>query len=175
MSMRETRPAIAELVSAGELREVRVEGWREPAFLHPQARLPRQIDALALLSPWDPVVCHRERAARLFDFDYRVEIFVPKAKRKWGYYVLPFLLGDRLVARVDLKAERKKRRLQVLASYAEPGVDQRQVADALAGELETMARWLELDGIDVGRRGGFAPALRSAVNGPSRRRAKGLT
>ena len=159
----EARPRIAELVEAGELREVRVERWREPTYLYPKARLPRQIDASALLSPFDPVIWYRDRAARLFDFDYRIEIYVPRAKRRWGYYVLPFLLRDRLVARVDLKADRSERRLLVLAAYIEPDVDQLQVSDALADELRTMAYWLELDDVLVGRRGGFASALGQAL------------
>lgn len=163
MPAREARQRIAELVAAGELREVRIGGWREPAFLHREAPLPLRIDASALLSPFDPVVWYRPRTARLFDFDYRLEIFVPREKRRWGYYVLPFLLGDRLVARVDLKADRVERCLLVLAAYLEPAAGPGAVADALAAELGTMAAWLGLDSVAVARRGGFARALAAAV------------
>src|SRR5262247_839914 len=142
--IRDTRRRIAELVEEGELREVRVEEWREAAYLHPAARATRKIEAAALLSPFDPVVWYRPRVARLFAFDYRIEIFTPQEKRRWGYYVLPFLLGERLVARVDLKADRAARRLLTLAAYVEAGTDPGAVADALAAELWTMAAWLEL-------------------------------
>ncbi len=163
MSVRDARPRLAELVGSGELQAVRVEGWREPALLYPQARLPRQIEASALLSPFDPVVWFRPRAARLFHFDFRFEIFVPKEKRRWGAYVLPFLLGERLVARVDLKSDRTDRRLSVLAAYAEPGADTLAVAVALAAELGTLAAWLGLDSVAVARRGNLARALAKAV------------
>ena len=163
MSIREARPRLAELVEAGELREVRVEGWREQVYLHAEAPLPRRINASALLSPFDPVIWYRERAARLFDFDYRIEIYVPQATRKWGYYCLPFLQGDRLVARVDLKAERKERRLLVRAAFIEADAEPAAVSDALAAELRTLARWLELDGITVERRGTLASALGRAL------------
>ena len=163
MPIREARQRIAELVEAGELRKAKVEGWSEPAYLHPEAMAPQRIDAAALLSPFDPVVWHRPRAARLFGFDYRVEIFTPQEKRRWGYYVLPFLLGERLVARVDLKADRAARRLLTLAAYIETGADSGAVADALAAELWAMAAWLKLDSVSVERRNGFARTLAAAV------------
>ncbi len=163
MPIREARQRIAELVEAGDLREAQVEGWREPAYLHPKAKLPGRIEAAALLSPFDPVVWYRPRAARLFDFDYRIEIFTPQEKRRWGYYVLPFLLGERLVARVDLKADRAGKRLMVLAAYVEPETKPGAVADALAAELSAMAGWLGLEAVSVERRVGFARELAAAV------------
>jgi hypothetical protein len=163
MPIKDARLRLAELVGAGELEMVRVESWREPAYLYPQAPLPPRIDAAALLAPFDPVIWFRRRAARLFDFEYRFEIFTPAEKRRWGSYVLPFLLGERLVARVDLKADRAERRLLVLAAYLEPHANAGTVADALAAELRLLAAWLELDAISVGRRGSFARPLAAAV------------
>ncbi len=163
MPVRDARPRIAELVEEGDLREVRVEGWNKPAYLHARARLPRSVHTAALLSPFDPVVWFRPRVARLFGFEYRIEIFVPREKRTWGYYVLPFLLGDRLVARVDLKADRKAARLCVMTAYAEPTAKPAPVARALAAELHTMAAWLDLSSVHVGRRGGLARQLKLEV------------
>jgi uncharacterized protein len=159
MPVRVARDRLAELIEAGELRQVRVEGWREPAYLHPEAKLPPRIEAASLLSPFDPVVWYRPRTERLFHFEYRLEIYVPREKRRWGYYVLPFLLGDRLVARVDLKADRPARRLQVLAAYLEPNANSTAVAEALTQELQSWAAWLDLDSVAVNRHNRFARTL----------------
>jgi uncharacterized protein YcaQ len=159
MAPREARQRVAELAADGALRTVQVEGWREPAFLHPDARIPRAVGAAALLSPFDPVVWFRRRAERLFGFDYRIEIYVPKEKRKYGYYVLPFLRGDRLAGRVDLKADRADGCLRVLGAYVEAHADLDDVASALAVELRTMAGWLGLSEVSVARRGSLARPL----------------
>jgi len=163
MPVRDARQPVAELAAAGDLIETRVQGWREPAWLHPKARHLKRTDAAALLSPFDPVVWFRPRLARLFHFDHRFEIFVPEPKRRWGCYVLPFLMGDRLVARVDLKADRSGRRLLVLAAWKEKEVDADEVAEALAAEVRTLASWLELDAVVVMRRGDFAKPLAAAI------------
>ncbi len=163
MKTGEARPRIAELVAAGELREIRVEGWREPAYRAGDAEPAGSVDACALLSPFDPLIWFRPRARRLFGFDYRFEIFVPAAARKWGSYVLPFLLGDRLAARVDVKADRPRGRLLVPGAFLEPAADAETVAAALAAELRTLAAWLGLDGVRVGRRGNLASRLSRAL------------
>jgi uncharacterized protein YcaQ len=159
------KPRIDELVEEGELEVVGVEGWRGPAYRYVDAEAPEEIDAQALLAPFDPLIWCRPRIQRLFDFEYKVEIFVPRLKRQWGNYVLPFLLGDRLVGRVDLEADRKKRVLEVHAAYLEPGADGNLVAESLADELWAMADWLDLDDVNVGRRGSLVIPLRGAVAG----------
>jgi uncharacterized protein YcaQ len=163
LSIGESRPRLAELVEAGVLRQVAVEGWREPGYLHRDAQLPRQVKGTALLSPFDPVIWSRQRVARLFNFDYRFEIFVPAAQRKWGSYVLPFLQGERLTARVDLNADRGMRRLLVVAAYGEPDADARTVVPALVAELKTLAAWLGLNRVAACCRGNLGRPLAAAL------------
>lgn len=163
LKMPDARPLLAELVEDGLLQQVNVEGWKDPAYLHPEAKRPRSIRTRALLSPFDPVVWFRPRAERLFDFHYRIEIYVPEPKRVHGYYVLPFLLDDELVGRVDLKADRKAGVLRVKGSFAEDGADRPRTCTELAGALHEMATWLDLDEVEIQKNGDLASQLAKAI------------
>lgn len=159
----QSKSAIADLVATGELEPVQVEGWTAPAYLRAGQPVPRVDRGTALLCPFDPLIFFRPRIERLFGFHYRIEIYTPAAKRRYGYYVWPLLLDGDLVARVDLKADRSAGVLQVIGAFIEPGQDARRVADAMAGELQTMATWLGLAGVTAGERGDLAGALRRAL------------
>ena len=138
------KPLVSELVEQGVLREVAVDGWQDKAYVHRSAKLPRKLYATALLSPFDSLVWCRPRNERLFNFHYRIEIYTPKEKRKFGYYVLPFMMNGQMVGRVDLKADRENSKLLVQSVHTERGVKRSAVNDALTTELRLMASWLGL-------------------------------
>lgn len=156
-------PRLQELLEMNQLQQVEVEGWSEPAWLAVGARLPRKIDGACLLSPFDPLIWCRPRLERLFDFHYRLEIYVPESRRRWGYYVLPFRMGDEIVARVDLKADRSASTLRVQSAHLEESARAGPVAEALARELRMLATWLQLDRVQIRRRGDFDRALRRCL------------
>ncbi len=162
------RQALAELVEEGRLVPATVREWDRPAYLHPEARRPRRIGARALLSPFDPVVWNRDRALRLFGFHYRIEIYTPPAKRRYGYYVLPFLLGD-AAGRPGRPQGRPGRRRAAWCSTPgpSPGSDESTVAGELWEELARMASWLELDRVEVTGRGDLGPALARRAADPT--------
>jgi uncharacterized protein YcaQ len=162
------RQAISDLVDTGELLPVQVRGWQRagrpvPTWLHRDAVIPRRVDAAAILTPFDPVVWFRDRALRVFDLDYRIEIYVPAHKRRYGYYSLPVLVGDRIVARVDLKADRASSTLQVQSAWWEPQARPGD-ADAIADELALAASWQGLENISVSGWGDAADAVAAALH-----------
>ena len=163
LPVRPAKARLDSLVEDAKLITCDVDGWSKSAYRHPDSKSPRAINGAALLSPFDPLVWNRKRIGRLFDFDYRIEIYVPAEKRKHGYYVLPFLLGDRLVARFDLKTDRKMATLRVLAAHVEADVDASEVASAAALELRELMRLVDVERILVGRKGNLAKALRAEV------------
>jgi uncharacterized protein len=166
LPLADAKQGLVELVEERSLEPVAVEGWRNPAYLAAGAAIPRKTPACrSLLSPFDPLIWERSRAERLFGFSYRIEIYTPAPKRRHGYYVLPFLYGERFTARLCLKADRKNALLLVNTAHSENGIDQSETVEALAGELTRLAGFLSLSGIEVKRKGRLAQALRKAVNG----------
>ncbi|MGN6336760.1 winged helix-turn-helix domain-containing protein [Mycobacterium sp.] len=163
LSAAQVKPAIAALVAAGDIEPVDVDGWSAPAYLRAGLAVPRADRGTALLCPFDPLIFFRPRVERLFEFHYRIEIYTPAAKRQYGYYVWPLLMDGRLVARVDLKADRAANSLRVLGAFSEPDAPRARVAAALAGECESMASWLGLGGFSVAGRGDLSGELRAAA------------
>lgn len=158
---------VDELVEEGTLRPIAVEGWKQQAYLHASAQCPRKVHVSALLSPFDSLIWERQRTERLFGFHFRLEIYTPIHKRQHGYYVLPFLLGERLVGRVDLKSNRQRARLEVRGGSVEEGVRVDRVVEPLARELGQLARWLGLERFEAtSRRGELMRALRAAAKKP---------
>lgn len=156
----DTKLRMKELLESGRIRQVEVEGWNEPAYLHVDAATPRRLTTQALLSPFDPIVWRRERGEALFDFHYRIGLYTPKEKRTHGYYVLPFLLGNRLVGRVDLKADRQGNRLQVLGAHTENHAKVADIVEPLREELQRMAAWIGLEHVQITAKGPLAQALK---------------
>ncbi|MCH9669692.1 MAG: winged helix DNA-binding domain-containing protein [Actinomycetia bacterium] len=163
LGARQVKPAIADLLAGGALEQVEVQGWAAPAYLRTGQVVPRRDRGIALLCPFDPLIFFRPRVERLFGFHYRLEIYTPAPKRRFGYYVWPFLLDGDLVGRVDLKADRADDVLRVVGAFTEDGRDRSRVAAGLATELQSMAGWLGLDGVSVGDRGDLVAALKNAL------------
>jgi hypothetical protein len=159
MKNQSAAPLLSAMAGDGEVEEVEVGGWKGPVYMDPGARMPRSVDGLAVLCPFDPLIWFRPRTERLFDFHYRIEIYTPPPKRIFGYYVFPILLDGELVGRVDLKADRQAGLLRVRGSYVEEGQDPTRVAAPLATEMRTMATWLGLDDVAVEKKGNLATAL----------------
>ncbi|VEG53959.1 Uncharacterized protein conserved in bacteria [Mycolicibacterium aurum] len=164
LGARQVKPAIADLLAAGDIEQVDVDGWSAPAYLRAGQTIPRRDRGTALLCPFDPLIFFRPRVERLFGgFHYRIEIYTPQPKRQFGYYVWPFLLDGHLVGRVDLKADRAAGALQVIGAFTESGRDPVQVAGPLAAQLQSMAGWLGLTDVVVGQRGDLVAHLGAAL------------
>jgi uncharacterized protein len=166
---------VSELVEEGRLLPARVEGWGEQTYLDPQARIPRAVDCRAFVTPFDSLVWERSRIERLFGMKYTIEMYLPPPKRVYGYYVCPFLLGDTLVARCDLKADRTRKILMLQSAFLEPGQDARRVVPELASELRHLQAWLALDRIEVSERGDLARMLQRSVKYAAVARKKQVT
>ncbi len=164
LTLEDNRARIAELVENGELLKVGVQGWRQPGYAVPALKIPRRLPARALLSPFDNLIWRRERTERVFGARIRLEIYTPAEKREHGYYVLPFLQGEAITARVDLKSDRKAGVLMVQATHLEPGADAETVAPDLAAELRLMAGWLGLKEVSATKKGGLSAALSKALS-----------
>ena len=160
---RPVKNLFADLVEEGRLVPCQTEGTQRATYMHPDTKVPRSVDARALLSPFDPIVWYRERGSWLFDFDYRIEIYVPKHKRQYGYYVLPFLLGDQIVGRCDLKTDRTEGVLRLLGAFAEPGVDENTIAADLAAELQQLAAMVGVDQVSVECTGRLAAGVEASL------------
>ena len=164
LPLADAKRALAELVESGDLQTVGVDSWSSEAYVPKSLKTPRATPrCCALLSPFDPLVWQRARAERLFGFSYRIEIYTPSPKRKFGYYVLPFLLGDRFAARLCLKSDRELNTLLVNAAHGENGAGHAETAGALTAELHHLARFLGLERIRVGRKGDLSPEIRRCV------------
>ncbi|MFV1992105.1 MAG: DNA glycosylase AlkZ-like family protein, partial [Acidimicrobiales bacterium] len=156
MGTKQARPRLAELVEDGQVLQIQVEGWGEPAYLHPDAKKPRRVAACTMVSPFDPVVWNRRRAKLLFDFDYRIEIYVPQPKREFGYYVLPFLLGEELVGRIEVKADRKDAVLRVFGAWSEPHHENEFTAAAMASSIRELAKHLQMNDFEMPHKGNLS-------------------
>jgi len=163
VSVREVRPAVAELVEDGRVLAATVNGWNQPAYADPDAKVPRRIEGATVLSPFDPVVWHRERAERIWGFEYRIEIYVPAKKRRYGYYVLPVMVDGQLVARLDVKTDRADGVLRIQSSHAEVGHDTDATAERVAEAVHDLARLVGVEHVEVVNAGDFAPLLRRTI------------
>lgn len=165
LPIRDVRSMLAELVEDGLVLDATVPGWKHPAFADPAGRVPRTIEGATILSPFDPVVWKRDRAERLFGFEYKIEIYVPEAKRRWGYYVLPVMVDGHIVARLDVKTDREHGVLRIRASHAEAGRKDHETAARVADAIRDLAQLVEVEAIDVAKKGDLAPLLRGVLGG----------
>lgn len=164
LPIRDIRRLLPDVVESGRISSIAVEGWEKPAFVDPAAKTPRKIEGATVLSPFDPIVWKRDRAERIWGFDYRIEIYVPEAKRRWGYYVLPVLVDGHLVARLDVKTDRQAGVLRIKAAHVEPGHDAGEVAERVAPSIRDLAQLVGVDGIDVERKGDLATSLSKTLS-----------